>query len=515
MSTEASALEVNDGLDGRNQAGDASVLALGASVGLTGALAARALNLVSQVLMARLLGATSFGLYAIGWTLVRILGSLGTLGHEAGIIYFGATYQRQPSKFKGAMVQSLVIPFVAGTAIAVTMWICAPVLADRIFHKPDALPVIRLFGLALPFYTVCFVAGGITKLSHRMQYFVYSGLAQAAAALLLFCVLFFLGFGLPGAIVATSAGFLVGALVSAHYVRRLFPAAVARRVKSQWPGPELFTYSISIMLAGIASNGQMFVDRLFVAAFRSAADTGVYQAASQLSIMFGILLGAFHGIFRPMVADIHARGDHRRLAELYRVCSKWTLYASLPLFLIILSVSTYLVQLLYGKAYEGAATPLIILSAAQLFTGLTAGSHTMLVMTGRQKTFVILSFASLLIDVLLALALVPGLGLTGAAIATATSGLFFSSATVLAVKEYFGIWPVDARMLKGCVATLATLGALFLLKRCEFATPALRVLTVACASVTVFAVCLGLLGLDSEDADALYSLRRRLMSVRF
>ena len=139
----------------------------------------------------------------------------------------------------------------------------------------------------------------------------------------------------------------------------------------------------------------------------------------------------------------------------------------------------------------------------------------MLVMTGRQKTFVILSFASLLIDVLLALALVPGLGLTGAAIATATSGLFFSSATVLAVKEYFGIWPVDARMLKGCVATLATLGALFLLKRCEFATPALRVLTVACASVTVFAVCLGLLGLDSEDADALYSLRRRLMSVRF
>ena len=515
MRTETSAAEVNSGSGGGNQADDASVLAIGASVGLTGALAARALNLVSQVLMARLLGAASFGLYAIGWTLVRILGSLGTLGHEAGIIYFGASYQRQPSKFKGAMTQSLAIPFVAGIAIAAMMWVCAPVLADRIFHKPGALGVIRLFGLALPFYTVCFVAGGITKLSHQMQYFVYSGLAQAAAALLLFCVLFFLGFGLAGAIMATSAGFLIGALVSAHYIRRLFPAAAAWSLKSQWPGPELFKYSISIMLAGIASNGQMFIDRLFVASFRSAADTGVYQAASQLSIMFGILLGAFHGIFRPMVADIYARGDHRRLAELYRVCSKWTLYASLPLFLIVLSASTYLVQLLYGKPYAGAATPLIILSAGQLFTGLTAGSHTMLVMTGRQKTFVILSFASLGVDVLLALTLVPHLGLTGAAIATATSGLFFSSATVLAVRDYFGIWPADARMLKGCVATMATLGALLLLRQCEFATPTLRVLVVACASIVVFAACLALLGLDEEDSEALYSLRRRLTSVRF
>jgi O-antigen/teichoic acid export membrane protein len=494
--------------------GDVRTLATGASVSLIGAMAARALNMVCQILMARLLGAASFGLYAIGWTLVRMLGSIGTLGHEAGIIYFGANYQRQPSRFKGAVLQALMVPFISGIAVGIVVWEAAPLLALHVFHKPDAASVIRLFGLALPLYTVCFVAGGITKISQRMQYYVYSGLVQAIAALLLFCVLFVFGWRLRGAILATAGGFGIGALVSVHYIHRLFPEACARNVRPQWPGKELFVYSVSIMLGGIAYNGQMFIDRLFVASFRSAADTGIYQAASQLSIMFAILLGAFHGVFRPMVADIYARGDRERLAELYRVCSKWTFYACVPIFLVILCASPYLIDFVYGKAYEQAATPLIVLSAGQLFMVLTAGSHTMLVMTGRQRIFVVAEFAGLFVDILLSFALVPKFGLVGAAAATAISSVVFNSASVIAVRGYLGIWPVDGRLLKGCIATIVTLCILFMLRRFGVATPALKIVAVATASIAVFVGCLAFLGFDSEDSEVLYLLRSRLAAVR-
>lgn len=40
--------------------------------------------------MARFLGAADFGLYAIGWTLIRVLEALNTLGLGKGVIYFGA-----------------------------------------------------------------------------------------------------------------------------------------------------------------------------------------------------------------------------------------------------------------------------------------------------------------------------------------------------------------------------------------------------------------------------------------
>jgi O-antigen/teichoic acid export membrane protein len=440
------------------------------------------------------------------------------LGLEAGIIYFGANYQQQPRKFKGAVIQSLTIPCVFGSLLAAAVWFMAPTLADQVFHKPDAAAVIRLFGLALPFYTVCFVAGGITKLSQRMQYFVYSGLAQASSALGLFCILFFFGWGLPGAIVATLSGFAVGASLSVYYVRRLFPVIGARHIRPSWLGRELLTYSGSVMLAGIGYNGLLFVDRLFVAAFRSATDTGIYQAASQLAIMFAILLGSFHGIFRPMVADIYALGDRKRLAELYRLCTKWTLYACLPLFLLVVTVPASLLEFVYGSSYSPAATPLIVLSISQLVTVVTAGSHTMLIMTGRQRTFVVAALACVVADLLLSRVLVPEFGLNGAAIATAASNGALNLISVLAVKRYLGIWPIDGRFVKSGIAAAVTFGALLTTRTFDLDTPALKLFVVGCVSVIVFIGSLAAIGLDTEDWQLLRmardcSLLRRLWPV--
>ena len=497
------------------ETGDVRTLATGAGVNLGGQLVARALNMVSQVLMARFLGAASFGLYAIGWTLVRVLGAVGTLGFEAGVIYFGANYQADSRKFKGAVIQSLTIPCVSGALLAAAVWFMAPTLAERVFHKPNAVTVIRLFGLTLPFYTVCFVAGGITKLSQRMQYFAYSGLAQAGSALGLFCILFFFGWGLPGAIFATLSGFAVGALLSVYYVRRLFPVIGAKDIRPRWLGRELVTYSGSVMLAGIGYNGLMFVDRLFVGAFRSAAETGIYQAASQLAILFAILLGSFHGIFRPMVADIYARGDRRRLTELYQMCTKWTLYACLPLFLLVVSVPVSLLEFLYGSSYTLAATPLIVLSVSQLVMVVTAGSHTMLIMTRRQRTFVVAALSCLAADLLLSRTLVPEYGLNGAAVATAASNVALNLISVVAVKKYLGVWPIDVRFVKGCIAAVVTFAALLVTKTFEIEIPALNLFVIGCVSVVVFLGALIAIGLDTEDWQLLRLVRCNSFVGRF
>jgi O-antigen/teichoic acid export membrane protein len=511
---EASGRYEHKSVRAAEEVGDAHTLATGASVNLGGAVVARALNMANQILMARFLGAASFGLYAIGWTMIRVLGGIGTLGLEAGVIYFGANYQRQPRKFKGAVIQSLTIPFLSGAVLTAAVWLIAPALAHQVFHKPDASRVIRLFAFAFPFYTVCFVAGGITKLSQCMQYSVYASLAQAGAALLLFSILFALGWGLAGAIIATLSGIVVGASLSLCYVTRLFPVVRAKHVHARWVGRELLTYSGSVMLAGVGYNGLMFIDRFFVAAFRSASETGIYQAASQLSILFAILLGAFHGVFRPMVADIYARGDDKRLAELYRVCTKWTLYACLPLFLVVVSFPAQLVEFVYGNAYGPAAIPLVILSLSQLVMVVTAGSHTMLVMTGRQRIFVVAALSCLVGDLLLNWVLVPEFGLSGAASAMAISNVTLNVITVVAVRKHLGLWPVDGRLVKGCIATVVTFGALLMTKMLGIDTPLLNLLLVGCVSVVVFAGCVVAVGVDPEDMEVLRLVRDRIVLSR-
>ncbi len=59
---------------------DIRALASGAGIGLAGKILGRLLFIVGQVILARLLGTTVFGLYALGETIFRIAGVISPLG---------------------------------------------------------------------------------------------------------------------------------------------------------------------------------------------------------------------------------------------------------------------------------------------------------------------------------------------------------------------------------------------------------------------------------------------------
>lgn len=488
--------------------GDARILAKGAGVSLTGGVAAQGLSMVSQILMARLLGAADFGLYSIGWTLVRLFPPLTTLGLDSGVIYFGARFLRSnTNKFKGVVGESITFAFLSGLTVGAALYFAAPFLATRVLHKPDALSVIRAFGPAFPLYAVLIVASSVTALSQRMQYIVYCGVGFTASALMFVCISFLFGFRLFGAVESTVAGITVGTLMSLFFIRFLFPAAFAKETTCELMGSELMSYCIPLVLAGLAASTLALIDRLFVASFCSAADTGVYQVASQLSILFSIFHGAFQNMFSPMVADLHARHEATRLAELYRVCAKWSLYASIPAFLVILFAAPELVQLIYGRSYVTAARPLAILSFGKAFMITAAAAGPVLLMTGFQNIFVAIPLVVLPIDVFLNLALVPSFGTVGAATATAVSALTLNATAILAVRAFVGIWPFDLRCVKGIVALSVAFGILCILRPLDSGPPALTLLIVACTSVGVFTGCLFALGLDVEDWEILRMFR--------
>lgn len=496
----------------RGARGDAGILAKGAGVSLTGTIAARAFAMATQVLMARFLGAANFGLYAIGWTLIRVLESISTLGLATGVIYFGADYQRSDlPRFRGILKQSTTLACLSGTIIGAILFLLAPTLANYLFRKPDAAPVIRAFAPAFPLYAVALVGDGMMRLSKRMQYSAYCNIGSMAFALTGFCILFMLGWNLKGAVIATVAGIAVGALMSIHFIRRLFPAAFTKEISSKWPGRDILAFSIPVALGGLAVSLLAFIDRLFVASFCSSTETGIYQAAAQLPIMLAIIFGAFDNIFSPMVADLHARRENRRLAELYRLCAKWRVYASVPFLMIMLFAPAELIQLIYGKAYTEGALPLAILSVGQL-SGVVAGnSQTMLTLTGQQRTVVSITLVTLLLDLGLNFVFVPRYGLTGAASAAALSAIILNVCTVGAVMRTASVSPFDLRYAKSLGAALVTCVILHVVRHLEIRTPAIKLLIIGAIGIATFTGCLAVSGFDVEDREVLNLIRARLL----
>ena len=185
-------------------------LAVGASVSLIGVMLGRGLEFFKQVALARLLGLEAFGLYALGWNLLRSIGILLPLGLQNGVLHFGARYWRQDDgALRSILVRTIAMSFLIGCGVTLILFIAAPWLMVNVFNEPGFITPFRVFTLMLPFMGTLRVAANATRISQRMQYSVAAEeIAQSTLNILLFALFYLLGWELMGAVVSTVLSYI-------------------------------------------------------------------------------------------------------------------------------------------------------------------------------------------------------------------------------------------------------------------------------------------------------------------
>lgn len=486
-------------------------LAKGAGISIVGVGIGRGLDFAKQIAMARLLGPELFGLYAIGWNFLRIVGVLAPLGLHSGVIHFATQYWRKDTgAFKSIITRSIALSFLFGLFFGLILWLLAPWITSELFKEPDFLPLFRLFILMLPFTSALRVAANVTRISQRMQYSILAEeIVQSTLNLALFIVFYWLGWQLFGAIISTVISFAVALVVAIYYIRQLFPqtrATVGRRIVSN---RDLLAFSIPASMAGVFSVVISRVDRLFLGYYWPAADVGVYQAAAQISIIMALVLNAFNMILTPMISDQYQRGNIKQLEELFRINTKWGVYCVIPVVLVIAFAAEDVMLVLFGADYVGGTMALQILTIGQFINIATGATGIMLIMTGNQLVWFRLSVLIVVVNITLNLALIPRWGMNGAALATATTvgGLFMLG--LLFVRRILGIWPYDRRYLKGAAAAGITSLILFALYFLDLAPLPNLLINATIAAVAFFGV-LALLKLDAEDREFIGLISKRI-----
>jgi len=481
-----------------------ATLAKGASVAMLGKFLGRGMHILGQLVVARFLGPASFGLYGTGWTVVTMGGVFATLGLDQAVVRFGSRYRRSdPPGFKATVLECI--------ALAVGCGILIGLLAKTVFSKPELSLVFRLFSPAIGLFAGLRVAAAATVISQRMSYAVAAeDFTQPVANLALVAVLSLLGFGLVGAVSAGTFSFACGFAVAIALVIRLFPQ-ILTDVGHAFLVPQLLRFALPASLAGIFIMYMSWIDRLMVALYRPVEEIGLYQAASQASLLFAIIQGAITAIAMPMIADLHDQNERQTLARVFRVSTKWSLYVSLPLFAVVWTQSQQLMTVIYGTRYSGAALSLLILSAGQLVNASTGAVGPLLVMTGGHVRWSILCGIMLALEIALSLVLVPTLHGPGAATAGAIALGGLNVLGVIEARRRLGLWAYDTRYLKGVLAAVLTFFALWLLDRLPLPLGPVRLATTAAVSVIVFVTTLRFIGLDSEDSEVLSRVRTRIV----
>ncbi len=424
---------------------------------LVGSGAGRLLSFAAQIALARWLGPARFGVFALGSTLFRIGALLAPLGLHNGVLRFGSERLREGSDAVAATARrSVRLALGCGLVAALVLALAARPLGKLLSADPAFVPLLLALAVGLPAAAGLRVAAAATRVSRRMQFSVLAeDVAQPAIFLLLAVLALATGRELSALGWAASAAYGAALLLALVYLGRLFPT---RRATPAPPAGELLRFGWPTALAGAFGLLVLWLDRLFVGYYLDDSSVGLYQAASQASLALAVVLTAFNSIFAPMIGELVREGERDQLGALYRANTRWGFLAALPLAALFLVAPADALEAFFGAVYRPAAPALVLLTCGQLVNLATGAVGFLLMMSGRERTWLGCATTALVANVALNLVLVPRYGVSGAAAATAISvgGIFLAGLAF--VRRDLALWPWDRRFLGMLVTTLAACG---------------------------------------------------------
>jgi len=195
---------------------------------------------------------------------------------------------------------------------------------------------------------------------------------------------------------------------------RRFPAPGPWRAISQ-QARSLLADSWPFMLSGLSIIVYMRIDQIMLKEMLGDRELGIYAAALQLSQIWHVIPVTLATSFAPFVAakkNLGQRQYEESLLAIFRLFGAIALVVSITTAL----ASSALMSLLYGPAYDGAATILAIHVFSNLFVFQGVAQGLWLANEGAGRLSIVKTLLGAIVAVVGNLLLLPHLGAKGAAI---------------------------------------------------------------------------------------------------
>jgi len=400
-----------------------SRVAKGAGITFVGRVVSTGLKYLTHIVIARFLGVKLFGLYTLGVAIYQLGELLSGMGLQNGAMRYVSIHHGVGDKrrLKGIMLQAIGLPLFGGLIFSTVLFLGADPIAREIFDKPDLALLLRIFAAAIPFGASMIVTTLATTGFQTARYLVcVRDLFQPLANLTLIVLLWVIGLRLYGVALAWVLSAILGLAAAIYSALRMFPAAMRKDIKPVFEGLRLLKFSLPLVFGEFVWFILLWTDIFMLGYLRSAADVGVYRAASQTAVLITLFLTSLNAIFAPMVADLHSRKEVEKMEQVFKITTRWSFSLTLPLFLIVGIASRDILRI-FGPEFATGWQLLIILSTGQLINAGTGGVGYMLIMSGHQYSKFLGDLILAITNVLLNIMLIPRWGLLGAAAAMAIS----------------------------------------------------------------------------------------------
>ena len=401
-----------------------------------------AATLLTTVLLARIMGVTEFGTFSFVIATVTLLGIPAILGVDRLLTRDIAVHVSRSAFGLARGLLRRAQQFVLATSLTLALVAAVVAWVVTVGEISASLAAFLLGLAALPFLAIGRVVQGALMGLHHIL------LGQSAEyvlrpMILLGLVIVFAALGAtvdaPVAVLFQGLSLAIACLVSVLLLRSRTPAAIRASeplyATRQWISTAA---SLGLLTGATLMNSQIGVALLGV--LSGPDSSGLYAVAQRGALLIAFPLSALNTAIAPTTARLWSSGENQRLQRLVTLSARRILLTALPFVLGYVLFGRAILVTLFGPDFAGAEIALSILAFGQLANVATGPVTTLLVMTGHERKAALGIAAGAVVNVIGCAALIPGLGVAGAAVAAAVALAVSNIVLVVVAQRQLGIY---------------------------------------------------------------------------
>ncbi len=381
-------------------------------------------------LLAKYYGAEGVGFFSTVWTLIMVSVVFSKLGFDTSIVKYIAEFssKNEPHNVSGIYFKSINFITISGILVTLTMLFFSKDLSQIFFNSETYGKYI--FYLSFGILPLTFLNFNAETQKALKKITVYSILQNGSINLflsfiLLVLVVFQWTTGLNTIIYALLTTIILLMFISFIFTVKnigyskpssLFPLTNRKILKTTIP--MLLSNSLFLIMN--------WTDTLMLSAFKSETDVGIYNTSLKIASLTTIVLIGINTIAMPKYAEL--KNELLRFRKFVKQTTFLIILSSLPIFLGIVFFPDYLLKI-FGNEFVGGQTTLLILATGMFFSAISGSTVHILNMTGYEKIVQNILLFSAVLNFILNFILIPLYGISGAAIATATTTIFWNLIT--------------------------------------------------------------------------------------
>lgn len=378
-------------------------------------------NFSFVIFLGRYLGASQTGLYMIGLGFLSVLSTFCRLGLEQIVIRDGGPMvrDRQWDSLRRLYRQTMLLATVASLSLTLTVILLSRPLAIYVFHKQELASVLVWFAAALLPTSIAMMHVPFLQIIGKPErsIAVFSVWVPLLSFLSLFCM--------PPSSAVTAAYIFVGAsvvnLAIAYVPLRTFmrnAVGLTSPIGPIW-NTRLLRPALPLLIGNTCQMALLWIAVFAVGIHSSPSDVGGYSVAQRVALtLSGFLVPPIDALVGPKLSMMRGTSSKRDIEWIVQRVSAALLILVSGLFVVLVISGHHLLRL-FGNEFGAGYGPLLFLSAGQLAVVASGSIRPLLVVHGLERFIRNAMVIATLACIALAAILVPMLGGTGAALATA------------------------------------------------------------------------------------------------